>query len=122
MKRMWGILLLVLVLATGCSRVKSIPQDEVHMNGAAFLQTTATVHAGQTVKFIDDPGAATHILVTGLNGEYAPNNSAPDQLNTNNGMTINAGQEMDIKFPSAGTFQVTCKIHPSMQLTVTVTP
>ncbi len=92
------------------------------MNGDAFLQTTATVHAGQMVKFIDDPGAATHILVTGLNGEYAPSDSAPDQLNTANGMNINAGQEIDVKFPNAGTFQVTCKIHPAMELTVTVLP
>ncbi len=115
-------MLLLALLAVGCSRVKSVPLNEVHMSSSAYLDTTATVKAGQPVKFIDNADGATHILVVGTNGLFAADPDAPTQLNTDAGTTINAGQEIDIVFTKAGTFAVTCKIHPPMQLTVTVTP
>ena len=115
-------MLLLALLAVGCSRVKSVPLDEVHMSGSAFLNTTATVKAGQPVKFIDNADGATHILVVGTNGLFATDPDAPTQLNADAGTTINQGQEIDITFAKAGTFAVTCKIHPAMQLSVTVTP
>lgn len=123
MKRLLSsALLLLALLAVGCSRIKTVPLNEVHMSGSAFLSTTATVKAGQPVKFIDNADGATHILVVGTNGLFAADPDAPTQLNTDTGTTINAGQENDIVFPKAGTFAVTCKIHPAMQLAVTVTP
>lgn len=123
MKQVGVILLLILSLAaTGCSRTKAVPQDEVHMNGAAFLQLTATVKAGSPVKFIDEQGAAQHILLVGTDGLFKDTPGAPTELNTSKGLTILPGQTIQVVFPSAGTFQVTCTIHPGMLLNVTVTP
>jgi len=91
------------------------------MGGANFVQITATVKAGQPVKYIVDSGGATHILVVGTDGKTVPNTDAPAELNTDAGITVNPGQETDVTFPTAGTFTITCKIHPAMLMTVTVT-
>jgi plastocyanin len=124
MKRIAFTALALLTLATfaACSRIKIVPQDEAHMGGAAFKNTSVTVKAGAPVKFIDDADGATHILVMGTNGAWTKTDGSPDQLNNATGITINPGQEIDIAFPTAGTYTVTCTIHQSMLLTVTVTP
>jgi plastocyanin len=123
MKR-FGIVALIMLafVATGCSRTKVIPQDQAHMNDSAFLQNSVKVKSGKPVKFIDNTGGAEHILVIGQNGTWQPTSGTPDQLNNNTGMTILPGQEMDVVFTTPGTFTVTCKVHPAMLLTVTVTP
>src|ERR1700682_3153565 len=114
-------LILLAFLATGCSRVKIVPQDEAHMGSGNFVQVSVTIKAGQPVKFIDN-GDATHILVVGNNGQWISNTQAPSDLNNAVGLTVAPGQEKDIVFGSAGTYQVTCTIHQSMLLSVTVTP
>lgn len=115
------VLLLVTLGATGCSRVSAAPTDEVHMGTSTFTQPKASIKAGQKVKFIDDPGAA-HVLVIGSGGGWVADPNAPAQLNNNDGMAIGSQQEIDVTFPTAGTFNVTCKVHPAMQLVVTVSP
>jgi plastocyanin len=117
-------MLAVLVMATGCSRVAIIPQNELHMGGSFFKETKASIKAGQVVKFIDDADGATHILVVGSGGKYQPMPGAPAQLvvtATTQGMQINAGQEIDVTFAQAGTYTITCTIHPAMLATITVT-
>lgn len=123
MKRIGVVALLMLALmAAGCSRTKIIPQDQAHMGGDNFVQTAVKVTAGKPVKFIDDAGGATHVLVIGTNGIWQANANAPTQLNNNTGLTIAPGNETDVVFPTAGTYTVTCKVHPAMLLTVTVNP
>lgn len=119
----FGIIALLLVTlgATGCSRVSAQPQDEVHMGTSTFIQKTATIKAGQKLKFIDEPSAG-HVLVVGNGGAWIADPNAPTQLNNNDGMTIGSAQEIDVTFPNAGTFNVTCKVHPAMQMVVTVSP
>ncbi len=122
MKRLTAIIILAACIAfVGCSRTKIVPLDEAHMSGAAFLQSSVTVKAGQPVKFIDNPDGAQHILVGGTNGSDAPPQRAPDQLPVA-GLTITPGTTDQIVFATAGTYTVTCTIHPSMLLTVNVTP
>ncbi len=123
MKRFGIAALVVLALfAAGCSRTKIIPQDQAHMGGDNFVQTAVKVAAGKPVKFIDDAGGAPHVLVIGTNGTWQANGNAPAQLNNNTGLNISPGNEIDVVFPTAGTYTVTCKVHPAMLLTVTVTP
>jgi plastocyanin len=122
MRRLGIILLMVLAVGgTGCSRTKVIPVDEAHMTGSSFLQTAVKIKAGSPVKFIDPVGAAEHILVVGSNGQWQTDPNAPDKLNVATGMPIQPGQEIDVVFPNPGTYTITCTIHPSMLLTVTVT-
>jgi plastocyanin len=91
----------------------------ITMGFTSFTGTTSvTIKAGQAVKF-DDSNGATHILVIGTNGMFHAQNGAPPELNSDSGTDFN-GDTKTITFPTAGTYQITCKIHPSMLATVTV--
>jgi plastocyanin len=84
--------------------------------------TNVTIKAGQAVLFDDPSGSGgTHDLVIGHNGQFSSMSGAPSELNSATGMLISPGQQQTIVFPSKGTFPITCTIHPSMQVTVTVT-
>ena len=123
MKQLGIVLLLVLAMgAAGCSRTKVVPQNVASMAGSNFTVSTVTVKAGQAVKFINATGGSTHILVVGGNGAWTADPNAPTQLNSSSGQSITGGQEQDIIFPTAGTFTITCTVHPYMLLTVTVKP
>jgi plastocyanin len=82
--------------------------------------TSATVKAGDAVTF-DDTSGGPHELVIGTNGTFTAATGAPSQLNNATGVMFSGGDKQTIVFPNAGTFQITCRIHPSMQATVTVT-
>jgi plastocyanin len=81
-----------------------------------------TIKAGQAVTF-SDPAATggLHILVVGTNGALTPEPGAPAALSASAGLTINAGDTKPITFATAGTFMITCTIHPYMEVTVVVT-
>jgi plastocyanin len=82
--------------------------------------TSVTIKAGQKVDF-DDSNGATHILVIGTNGQFHSQSGAPSDLNRADGVAFDTGTSQAIAFPTAGTYKITCKIHPNMQATVTVT-
>lgn len=84
--------------------------------------TSVTIKAGQAVLF-DDPasGGGTHILVIGHNGQFSSMSGAPSEFNSASGTAFSPGDQKTVTFPNAGTFPITCTIHPSMQVTVTVT-
>jgi len=122
MKKVAVALIIVASLwVSGCSRTKIIPLDQANMNGVNFINSTATIAAGKPVKFIDSPDGATHILVVGSNGIWLNNANAPKEINSSTGLTIAPGKEIDVVFMNPGTYTVTCTIHQSMLLTVTVT-
>ncbi len=88
--------------------------------GSFSGNTTITIKAGASVTFDDSSGGA-HQLVIGTGGNFVAASGAPSQLNNATGVMFSGGDKQSIAFPSAGTFQITCRIHPSMQATVTVT-
>jgi plastocyanin len=95
----------------------------ISMATSSFSGTpTVTIKAGQTVTF-DDPasGGGVHNLVTGTKGVFTAAPGAPDQFASATGVNFNPGDKKTITFATAGTYQITCTIHPSMQATVTVT-
>ena len=120
MKRL-GIVLVALVLlgTTACSRIRFLPLDQAHMQGAAFASTTAKVKVGSKIKFIND-STATHILVVGQDGKWVAANGAPADLNNATGKLVLGGGEVDIAFDTPGTYTITCTVHPAMLITVTV--
>jgi len=97
----------------------------VDMNALNFVPNngSVTIKAGQAVTF-SDPAAngGIHILVTGTNGTFKPTAGAPAAFNTPTGTQINAGDTMKVTFANAGTYPITCTIHPYMEVTITVTP
>ncbi|HEV8191184.1 MAG TPA: plastocyanin/azurin family copper-binding protein [Ktedonobacterales bacterium] len=93
----------------------------INMDAFSFGDSSSvTIKAGQKVNF-DDSAGGTHVLVIGSNGQFKAQSGAPSALNSANGVAFAPGDTKEITFPTAGTYKITCKIHPSMQATVTVT-
>ncbi len=121
-------LLLMCVLATalfaGCGGTKSNGPDspnKVTMNAATFEQTSITINKGEAITFISEQGAALHILVIGKNGSFENESGAPD-FGGSAGSQVDVGDKWTSPpWNTAGTYHVTCTVHPAMNLTVTVT-
>lgn len=111
--------MLLAPLLAGCGGSKT--SNEVDMGVAAFQQTSVTIKAGQSVHFVDPASGGTHIICVGQDVKCIPQAGAPPELSTSEGMTFNTGDVRDIVFPTAGTYNVVCIIHPGMQVVVTVT-
>ncbi len=84
-----------------------------------FAVTCANIKAGDTISFVDPSSAAIHILCIGKN-QSCSGAAGPDALASKNPLTIQQGETKTVTFPTAGTFDVTCTVHPNMNLTVTV--
>jgi plastocyanin len=117
---MAALVLMPLLALAACGRGTAAP-NEVSMAGADFSVSSVTIKAGQSVHFTDPAGVgATHIVCLGNEGNCDSAAQGPQALE-GNGFTINAGDPpKDITFATAGTYKITCSLHPSMNLTVTV--
>jgi plastocyanin len=93
----------------------------IKMGSVNFTVGNATVKAGQAVMFIDPTTGGIHHLVTGHNGTFAAEAGAPSQFATADGVSFSPGDTMSITFPTAGSYDITCTIHPLMKATITVT-
>jgi len=95
--------------------------NTITMGGTSFTgNTTISIKAGDSVTF-DDSNGGTHQLVTGTNGQFTAAAGAPSEFSSSTGILFNAGDKKTVTFPTAGTFQITCRFHPPMQATITVT-
>jgi plastocyanin len=112
-----GFLAMLALLLVGCGGAA----NEVDMGVAAFQQSSMSIKAGQAVHFVDPASGGTHVLCVGQNLQCIPQAGAPAALNTSQGLTFNTGDIHDIVFPTTGTYNVICTIHPGMQIVVTVT-
>ena len=94
--------------------------NEVDLGAASFEQSSVTISTGQALHIVDPQASGgTHNLCIGQNGTCDTGANEPSEL-VGGGMMINAGDTKDITFSTAGTYHVTCTIHPNMNLTVTV--
>ena len=94
----------------------------IGMGLQSFQNPNVTIKAGQAVTFNDPADTGNvHNLVTGSNGQFSAEAGAPSQFAAASGVNFVPGQSMDIVFPTAGTYKITCTIHPGMEATVTVT-
>ncbi len=92
----------------------------VTLGSGSFLQTSVTISAGQAVRLVDpvDTGG-THHLCLGQSGHCDPNAQGPKDLQSP-GLQFTPGENRDIGFTRAGQYPVTCTIHPSMKLIISV--
>jgi plastocyanin len=73
-----------------------------------FVPGAITINAGDTVRFTNSDRIAHNITII-----------SPDGTSSDEGMdAYKVG--IVVKFPDRGTFQVRCRIHPTMKMTVTV--
>jgi plastocyanin len=116
--------ILVLVLAACGSTAETTPADDggggaatdagggatgdtVSMAGNQFSPGTLTVAAGTTVTFTD---TATHTVTEGTDG-VAVDDPIVDET---------GGSDIQVTFDEPGTYNITCKVHPEMNMTITV--
>jgi hypothetical protein len=94
--------------------------NELDLGPVNFVQTSITLSTGQALHIVDPQSTGgTHMLCLGQQGACDANPSGPSELH-GPGLPINPGTTKDITFSAAGTYHITCTIHPSMNLTVTV--
>ncbi|MBA3823077.1 MAG: hypothetical protein H0X24_04110 [Ktedonobacterales bacterium] len=121
MKRLlWTIIpsCLMLLSAACGSSVTSNDPNAIDTSGSAFSKTQITIKQGQSLSFVDN--GEIHYLVIGTNATYQREAGAPD-LGGPDGHTISAGQVwVTPPWTTPGVYHITCTIHPSMNLTVTV--
>ena len=122
-----GIFVMVLTLLVACGdtspSVNSNNPNTIQMVASSFSKTSITIAKGSTITFVDDPNnGALHILVLGQNGQQNPKNGAAD-FNGTSGQRMNIGDTWTTPpWNTPGTYYVTCTVHPTMNLTITVTP
>ena len=93
----------------------------VSMGPTTFVQTSVTAQVGKPVQFADPQGTGGfHILCLGHNQTCKSNPDGPAELNTPAGVTFNQGDTKSFTFTKAGTYEVTCTVHPNMNVTITV--
>jgi plastocyanin len=121
-----GALLLALAM-TACSSTASSPAEStvasddggggdggnvVGMAGSSFSPESITISAGDSVEFNNDDGTS-HRIVEGEDGAEVDDPAFE-------ALSLSAGDSSSVTFDEPGTYQVTCSIHPSMQMTVIV--
>lgn len=83
----------------------------VTLTDFAFSEGELTVAAGTVVTF-RNAGSAPHTVTEGTDGVEAEGSTFDEQ--------VGPGDEVEITFDEAGTFEVTCLFHPQMNMTVVV--
>ena len=79
----------------------------VGQQGLRFSSAELTVTKGQVVIFVNNDTTSHNIMVVG------------EGLSINGGLQ-SPGAEFRVPFSKAGTYAVSCGIHPKMKLTITV--
>ena len=82
--------------------------ETVSLSGGAFSPAELTIPAGTTVSFTDTSG---HTVTEGENGE-----AVADPIVDESG----GSEPIEVTFDEPGTYHITCKIHPNMNMTITV--
>ena len=123
-----ALLLVIALFLFGCGKVPgvhtttgpSVPATTVQMATTTFVQATRSIKAGQTLTFSDTVGGGgLHIICLGKDLICDKTATGPAAL-MDPGFTIQPGATKAVVFPTAGTYQITCSVHPNMNLVVTV--
>jgi len=122
------LLLVVGISLLGCGKQPgvqktpgpSVPNTTVQLAQTSFVQSTRSIKAGDSLLFDDTvDGGGLHIICLGKDMTCDKTATGPSAL-TGEGFTINPGGTKSITFPTAGTYDITCSVHPNMNLVVTV--
>jgi plastocyanin len=111
-------ILALILAACGSSTESSAPSDDggdggatggetVSLANTTFTPATLTIPAGTTVTFTDTSG---HTVTEGTDG-VAVDDPIVDE---------DGGADVPVTFDEPGTYNITCKIHPEMNMTITV--
>ena len=82
--------------------------ETVSLEGGAYSPSSLTITTGTTVTFTDTTG---HTVTEGTDGTAVDDPIVDEQ---------GGADPIVVTFDEAGTYNLTCKIHPSMHMTITV--
>ncbi len=109
-----GILLTIVLTLAACGgggEASSAPDENggetVSLSGSQFSPSSLTIQAGTTVTFTDTSG---HTVTEGSDG-VADDDPIVDEQ---------GGSDIDVTFDEPGTYNITCTVHSSMNMTITV--
>ena len=86
-------------------------EEEVRLESSKFDPEELTIAAGTTVLFLNADSYA-HTVTEGTGGQAADDPIVDRQLEAN--------RTVRVTFDEPGTYEITCKLHPSMQMTITI--
>jgi plastocyanin len=85
--------------------------DTVTIDGSAFEPSELTVAAGTEVTF-ENADSFAHTVTEGTDGTPVDDPIVDEEIAQNGTVSVT--------FDEPGTYDITCRIHPSMQMTITV--
>jgi plastocyanin len=97
--------------AAGESTEAEPDETRVRIDGSAFDPEELTVLVGTEVLFVNADGFA-HTVTEGTDGQAVDDPIVDEEIAQNGTVSVT--------FDEAGTYDITCEIHPTMQMTVTV--
>ena len=115
-----GVLAMLILVLAACSGATSSSAaaggdgggsdtaETVSLAGGAFSPSSLTIPVGTTVTFTDTSG---HTVTEGTDGTAVDDPIVDEQ---------GGPDPIEVTFDEAGTYDLTCKIHPSMHMTITV--
>ena len=86
-------------------------EERVAIGTADFAPATLTISAGTAVAF-ENEASFDHTVTEGTGGQAVDDPIVDAQ--------VPAGSRVRVVFDEPGTYDITCTIHPSMQMTITV--
>lgn len=93
------------------SEAPAAGEDRVRIDGSTFDPEELTVAVGTEVLFVNADGFA-HTVTEGTGGQAVDDPIVDEEIAQNGTVSVT--------FDEPGTYDITCKIHPSMQMTVIV--
>ena len=117
-----AITITLLVACTGTSAPKSNNPNTILEEGQTFSVSSIMIKKGSTIQFVDDPNnGGLHILVIGQRAQQESEPGAPS-FGGGSGIRMDIGDSWTTPvWNTAGTYHITCTVHPPMNLTVIVT-
>jgi plastocyanin len=85
--------------------------ERVRLESSNFDPEELTIAAGTTVRFLNADSFA-HTVTEGTGGQAVDDPIVDEDLEPN--------KSVGVTFDEAGTYEITCELHPSMQMTITV--
>jgi plastocyanin len=122
------LLLSTLIIAFSSCGESSGPQtgnlptgsNVVHMGNHEFLQSSITIHKGESITLVADTDSP-HIIANGSWEGGTPKASKESGAPTVNNVNVNGNSSQTVgPFTTAGTFHLYCTIHPNMNLTIII--
>lgn len=107
-KSVLGAISFSVILAASFAVPALAAETVVDQHDLTFVPAAVTINAGDSVRFTDSDHITHNITIQN-----------PDGTTEDKGMD-RYGEDISVTFPKAGVFQVHCRIHPLMKMTVTV--